>query len=147
MTEQVRTATQQYVHDRLPEGASFLGPSRGSAETGLAPWRLQRVLDYIDANHAQRLEIAMLAEVAALSPFHFARMFKVSTGLAPHAFVTRKRVDVAAALLRDTDLPLREIFQRAGFKTQSHFTSVCRRTTGITPAAYRRQYRAARASD
>lgn len=121
------------------------GPSRGSAEIGLAPWRLQRVLDYIDAHYTERLEIATLAEVAGLSPFHFARMFKVSTGLAPHAYVTGKRVDVATVLLRDTDTPLREIFQRAGFKTQSHFTSVCRRTVGLTPAAYRRQHRSSHA--
>lgn len=117
-------------------------PGRGSAATGLAPGRLEQVLDYIDAHLSERLEIDTLARVAALSPFHFARMFKVSTGLAPHAFVTKRRVAVATALLRDTDLPLREIYARAGFKTQSHFTSVCRRTVGATPAAYRRQHRA-----
>ena len=147
MSDQARAMQQSFAQDRIPTGSPVLAQGRGSAEIGLAPWRLQRVLDYIDANHAQRLEIATLAEVVALSPFHFARMFKVSTGLAPHAFVTKKRVDVATAMLRDTDLPLREIFQRAGFKTQSHFTSVCRRTMGITPAAYRRHHRATRAND
>jgi transcriptional regulator GlxA family with amidase domain len=87
-----------------------------------------------------------LAAEVRLSPFHFARMFKLATGRAPHLYVLMQRVDRARTLLRDSESPLIEIAARTGFCTQGHFTGVFRRYTGTTPRACRLACRAERAA-
>jgi len=76
-----------------------------------------------------------------MSPFHFARMFKLATGLAPHAYITRQRMGRARDLLATTDLPLLEVAARVGYQTQAHFTGVFHRYVGTTPRVYRLQHR------
>ena len=56
---------------------------------------ITRLGDYIEANLTRRLTLGELARVAALSPFHFARCFKATTGLAPHQYVTARRIELA----------------------------------------------------
>jgi len=73
-----------------------------------------------------------------MSPYHFARLFKRSTGASPHRFLVRRRIEQAAALLAAQPLPIGEIARSVGFRTPSHFTTTFRRVTGITPTAYRR---------
>jgi AraC family transcriptional regulator len=104
---------------------------------GLGPQRLSRVLEYIEGNIDQPLLLKDLAAHVTLSPFHFARMFKDSTGHPPHAFVRERRVARAAALLEGTELPIFEIARQCGFRTQSHFTGVYRQVTGTTPKRFR----------
>jgi AraC-like DNA-binding protein len=81
-----------------------------------------------------------LADIACMSPFHFARLFRGSTGVAPHAFVVRKRIAHAATLLVAPDLSIARISRVVGFRTPSHFSTVFRRLTGSTPSAYRARY-------
>jgi len=56
-------------------------------------------------------------------PYHFARLFKRSTGLPPHRFVVRRRIDEACALLAARTVPIAEIARLVGFRTSSHFTT------------------------
>jgi AraC family transcriptional regulator len=72
-----------------------------------------------------------------MSPYHFARLFQHSTGLPPHRFVVRARIDHAATLLPAPELSIARIAQVVGFRTPSHFSTVFRRTMGVTPRAYR----------
>lgn len=65
--------------------------------------------------------------------------FKQSTGLTPHQYVIARRLNRAQVLLATTDLTILEICFRVGFKSQSHFTRLFRKLTGITPRAYRDQ--------
>ena len=104
---------------------------------GLGPQRLARVLDHIESNIQQPLLLKDLAASVFLSPFHFARMFKESTGHPPHAFVRSRRVALACKLLQDTGTPIIEVARQCGFRTQSHFTGVFREIVGITPNRYR----------
>src|SRR5438270_10878311 len=104
---------------------------------GLKPDRLARVLERIEQGLHEPLQIAHLAEAACLSPFHFARMFKHTTGKSPHAFVTERRMSLAQELLRNTTLPIAEVSRRAGYRTQAHFTGVFRQYTGMTPRRFR----------
>ena len=99
--------------------------------------RLRRVTEHIQGNLDQDLTLARLGAVACMSPFHFARLFKSTTGLPPHRFVLRARVDHARALLTDPTLSIQQVAQVVGFRTPSHFTAVFRRVTGTTPRAYR----------
>jgi len=104
---------------------------------GLPRNRVRRVMDYIEANLSNGVRLQELAALAGLSPFHFARQFKDATGLAPHQFVLRSRVERAKQLLERTELSLAEIGLTLGFSHQSHFTTVFRRWVGATPKAWR----------
>ena len=72
-----------------------------------------------------------------MSPYHFARLFKRSTGVPPHRFLIRRRIDEARALLAARTVPIGAIARLVGFRTPSHFTTTFRRITGMTPSAYR----------
>jgi AraC family transcriptional regulator len=95
------------------------------------------VTEYIQQNLDKDLTLAELAAVVYMSPYHFARLFKCSTGVPPHRFVVRQRIARASAFLATQDLPIARISQMVGFRTPSHFTTVFRRVLGITPGAYR----------
>ena len=105
---------------------------------GLSPAALQRVQVFVEANIDRSIHIRDLASRAGLSLYHFARAFRTSTGATPRAFIERRRIERARALIDNTDQPLAEIAAATGFATQSHLTTAFRRATGFTPAAYRR---------
>lgn len=109
-------------------------PFRG----GLAPAVRRRVRDYIDAHLSQPLTLGELAEVAALSEYHFSRMFRLSFGRAPHAWVAEQRLARARLLLRTTSLPLAQIAADCGYANAAHFSHRFRDAHGAAPNAYRR---------
>lgn len=104
---------------------------------GLSPHHLQRVCALINERMGGQLHVEDLAEAICMSPFHFARMFKKSTGEAPHEFLTRVRMEEAKRLLAETSEPLAAIAARVGYRTQAHFTGVFHERTGATPRAFR----------
>lgn len=107
--------------------------------------RLRRVTDYIRENLDQHLTLAQLGAVVYMSPYHFARLFQHSTGLPPHRFVVRARIDHAATLLAAPELSITQISRVVGFRTPSHFATVFHRNMGVTPSEYRaRQIRMSR---
>ena len=111
-------------------------PVRGGIGT-LPRGRLRRVTEYIQQNLDKELRLADLAALVFMSPYHFARLFKCSTGLPPHRFVVRQRIARASAFLATREPSIARISQMVGFRTPSHFTTVFRRITGITPRGYR----------
>jgi AraC family transcriptional regulator len=114
------------------------GLNRLLARGGLSPRALRQVAEYVDANLDAAISIDDLAAVAQLSPFHFARMFKQSTGESPHGYVTRQRVAQARHLLAEGSQSLAEVALACGFSSQSHFTLRFREMTGVTPRQYSR---------
>jgi AraC family transcriptional regulator len=105
---------------------------------GLAPVVLRRVLDYVEAQLEQGLSLRDLAAVAGLSPYHFARVFKRSTGSSPHRYVLRRRIERAKRHLAAGELPLAAVALTCGFGSQSHFTAHFRTATGLTPRQFAR---------
>src|SRR3989449_8472038 len=97
----------------------------------------RRVMAYIQSNLHRELRLAELSAVVHMSPYHFARLFKRSTGVPRHRFLVGHRIDVARALLAAQTVPIAEIARSVGFRTPSHFTTTFRRVTGMTPSAYR----------
>ena len=100
-------------------------------------WRLRRALDYMQANLSENLSLAQLAAVAELSPSHFVRAFRLATGEPPHRYLIRLRMEQARHLLEHTRLPVIEIGLRCGFEQTTHFATAFRKTTGLSPRAYR----------
>jgi AraC family transcriptional regulator len=107
---------------------------------GLPKHKLRRVTEFMEENLEHDLTLAEIAEIAELSPFHFARAFKQATGSTPIQFLTNRRIDLAKRLLLESDLPIVQIGLRAGFKNQSHFTTLFRKITAMTPRAYRNEH-------
>jgi AraC family transcriptional regulator len=121
-------------------------PGRGTSEASMAlvtpisalpTSRLRRVTDYIDANLHRELRLAEVSAVVHMSPFHFARLFKRSTGVSPHRFMVRRRIDAARARLATQTLAIAEIGRSVGFRAPSHFATAFRRITGMTPTECR----------
>lgn len=119
---------------RLAAGAGV--PEREGP--GLPKWRLKRVRDYVEAHLAEPLTLAEIASVCGLTRVHFATQFRVATGLPPHEFVLRRRIERAQELLGRAELSILEVALSVGFHTHSHFTSVFRRIVGWTPSEWRR---------
>ena len=106
---------------------------------GLTKRQLQRVKDFVQSQLEAELTLDVLAQQAQLSAYHFARMFRQSTGESPHQFVLRQRLERAQWLLRTTNTPLAAVASACGFGTQSYMTTVFRQRLGLTPGSYRRQ--------
>lgn len=104
---------------------------------GLTRIQMALVEDFIEEHLCSSLSLDDLARACELSPSYFARRFKVSTGMPPHQYLMKKRVERAKRLLRGT-MPIVEVALECGFSHQEHLTNVFRRATGHTPAAYRR---------
>ena len=108
---------------------------------GLAPCALRRVHEHIEQNLTGKLLAEKLAAIAKVSPGHFNRAFKQSTGKSPHRYITHRRVALAAELLERTSRTLAEIALDVGFADQSHFCRTFALVTGETPSARRRRNR------
>jgi AraC family transcriptional regulator len=108
---------------------------------GLDGGRLRRVLAYVEEHLAEDITVADLANVACLSIFHFTRAFAGATGVPPHRYVSRRRLETARAMIATGRTSLSEIAHDCRFSSQSSFTRAFRRATGMTPAEYRRTLR------
>lgn len=108
-------------------------------DKGLSSWKLKQAIAYINDNLNQDLTLAEIAAVVDMSMYHFSRLFKQSTGLAPHQYVMNCRIERAKKLLAQTNQPIDQICEQVGFQSQSHFTNVFRKLVAITPRAYREQ--------
>ncbi|MBD1845406.1 helix-turn-helix transcriptional regulator [Cyanobacteria bacterium FACHB-63] len=100
---------------------------------GLSQARLRCVLDYIQVHLDQDLSLGELAAIAKMSPHYFLQLFKQSTGVTPHQFVIRARVERAKELLIAGRLPIAEVAKQVGFVDQSHLHRHCKKLLGITP--------------
>ena len=104
---------------------------------GLSRVALRRALEYIHTHLDTDVSLAALATTVGLSPYHFARLFKQSTGRSPHQYVIDHRITQAKHLLATTELPIATIAYQVGFASQSHLARHFRQRTGVTPKAYR----------
>jgi AraC family transcriptional regulator len=112
----------------------------------LLAWQARKVCEHIDRNIANRLLVADLCSLVQLSVAHFARAFRLTFGESPHAFVVRRRLELASRYMVQTEMSLSEIALQCGFADQAHLCRRFRGAIGQSPAAWRRASRFREAS-
>jgi AraC family transcriptional regulator len=110
---------------------------------GLAPWQVRRSIDRLAAAIQAEVSLRDLAADVGLSPFHFARAFRRSTGLPPHRYHVRLRMERAQTLLETTELGVTAVALAVGYSTGQAFARAFLRETGTTPSAWRATRRSA----
>ena len=137
------------LHDLYGDGLTLallvhvlrLAPSVGRKRSQLADWQIRRVTDYMQDNCLRNIRLNELAEIAGLSQSHFSHAFKASTGLPPHQWQMRARMQRVKALLAESPQSLTEIAAETGFADPAHFTRMFRQQFGLSPSAWRRSVR------
>lgn len=107
----------------------------------LSERRLRQVFDYIEDRLADNISLGDLAAVLGLSVSHFKVLFREATGLAPHQYVIRRRVERARSLLGARDLSISQIATETGFAHQSHLARHMRRVLGVSPKMLQQRLR------
>jgi AraC-like DNA-binding protein len=117
-------------------------PSRYFSRLTIVPpaRHLLRAKDLIDARYREQLDVPTLARAARLSPAHFSREFKRAFGDTPHQYLLTRRLERAAALLRNTDRSVSDICFTVGLHSVGSFTTSFGRAFGLSPTAYRAAY-------
>lgn len=119
-------------------GATGCGAACGASKPSALPrWRLKRAIEYVDAHLDETVSLADLAAASGLTRMHFAAQFRAATGLRPHEYLLRRRIERAQQMLVGSDLPVVEVALSVGFQTQAHFTTVFKRFAGQPPLAWR----------
>jgi AraC family transcriptional regulator len=136
--DEVTRAVMETLAQRT--GASPRRPARLNRER-LAAHTLRRLCEYIEHSLADDLDVTAMAEVANLSPAHFARAFAATVGMTPFRYVMSRRMARAYALLEHTRRSMLDIALDVGFRSPSHFTSRFHREFGVAPRAIRSDWR------
>jgi AraC-like DNA-binding protein len=139
-------STENTAHGTILKAASLLrqqmDPPTASEvpnESGrLLAWQARKVRDYIDSHITGTVLVADLCALLQRSKAHFSRSFKRTFGESPHAFLVRRRVELAAQYMLTTDAALSDIALQCGFTDQAHLCKHFRHAMGQTPAAWRR---------
>jgi AraC family transcriptional regulator len=131
-TESLATALSYHLITQY--AARALAPAPAAGQLPLAV--LARLDAYIEAHADQPIALADLAGLAHLSVFHFARRFKLTTGLAPYQYVLAWKIKRARQLLRAGELPIAAIGDALGFASPAHFAAAFRRAVGQGPRAF-----------
>lgn len=119
----------------LPSPRHFEAPPRPAR--GLSSKSLTRARQFMEHNIGSNFTLEQLAKAACVSRAHFARLFRVSTGTTPMAYLLKMRIEHAKPLLLRRQR-VSDVAAALGFCDQSHFSRVFRRTTGLTPREFAR---------
>jgi AraC family transcriptional regulator len=128
--------------DKIAPSIPGVVPNRSgtAADRPTYPAAVRRATKFIDANLGQRMGLPKIAAAAGLSPFHFGRLFKQTTGLSPHQYLLERRISAAKEMLRTQRFSAAEIAAELGFYDQSHFSQVFKRNVGMTPRQFTEKF-------
>lgn len=116
-----------------------LDTTRHAELGGIDPAYLCAAAQFMEHHFAEPLTLSEVAKKASLSPIYFHKRFKAFTGKTPHEYLCAVRLAEAKKLLTLTDLPVAEIAARTGFSSQSYFNAFFKKSTAISPLAFRKQ--------
>ena len=112
-------------------------PVRLNYRGGLSRTKLRQVTEFIHDNLSGSITVTDMANLLEMGPCHFARAFKESTGMSPHQYVLRRRIERALQMLKETRESLAGVAYELGFSSQGHFSTVFRKAVGVSPSEYR----------
>lgn len=104
---------------------------------GLPKYKLKEAIAYINDNLDQNLSLVEIAAIVQMSLHYFASLFKQSTEIVPHEYVTKYRIERTKYLLTQ-ELSVTQVSQLVGFKSQSRFAKVFRKYIGVTPQTFKK---------
>src|SRR5262245_30717127 len=112
--------------------------ARTAVDTGNAPGKLSRkqlilAVDYVEAQLHEDLTVAAIAHAIHMSPYHFSRLFKKTTGQSPYKYVIEATAKRAKTLLQSRQFSIKEVAYEVGFADQSHLTYYVKKFYGVTP--------------
>jgi AraC family transcriptional regulator len=107
-------------------------------EDGLPKHKLRQAIEYIQAHLGEDISLSDIANQLDISQYYFCHLFKRSTGISPHQFLIRQRVEQAKRLLKQSDRTVMSIAMECGFANQSHFARCFRQCTGMNPNQFRK---------
>lgn len=110
-----------------------------SHASGLAPWQMRKVTEFIDAALETRIRVVDCAKQVRLSASHFSAAFKATFGTTAARYIRYRRVEHAQRLMLMSEMPLSQVAAAAGFSDQAHYSRVFREVTGTRPSAWRHQ--------
>jgi len=123
------------------------GPAAGRHDdiptSAFSSYRLHLIMNAVLAKPEANHSLEEMAAHAGITPSHFCRVFRKATGVTPHQYVMKARLDRAQQMLTQSDLPLSAVADFLGFTSQSHFTRAFRQYADSTPSEYRRRGREA----
>jgi len=121
---------------------AFAGQNRSVRQLrgGLGPARLRTITELVHGRVEEELSLLQMAHAVNLSPAHFSRMFRKSTGETPHQFVLRSKIERAKEMLCTPEARVLDVAVACGFKTQQHFARVFRRLCGTSPREFRLEW-------
>jgi AraC family transcriptional regulator len=123
---------------RREVGPAAENAGRPESRGGLLAWQLNRMVDYIETHLADRIAAADLASLIHVSVGKLFRAFKVSVGVSPLRYVTRRRIERACTLMKTTRDPLSQVAVACGLCDQAHLYRLFQREIGMGPSAWRR---------
>ncbi len=129
------------MHAHVARTYGALRPVKAISRGGLALWQERRAKERIAASVGRHLSLSDVARDVSLSVSHFSRSFRQSTGMSPHRWLVRQRMDAAKAMLLANDLTIAEITLATGYAEQSSFTKAFLQSVGMSPAAWRRNHK------
>jgi AraC family transcriptional regulator len=103
-------------------------------------YHIRNAIDFMVDNYSTPFSIEDIARIAALSPYHFIRIFKSQTGVTPHKYLLHIKIEKAKQFLRSKDLTITEIADRCGFNNVNHFSTTFKKHVGVTPSKYRKDF-------
>jgi AraC family transcriptional regulator len=112
-------------------------PTMRPREWKLAPWRVRRIAEYVDAHIGCEIAISDLARLVGVSAGHLHRAFRETLGMTPLSYIHKKRIERAISILASEEASIAAVALRVGYLSAGHFSRTFRRLTGVHPSKFR----------